>query len=101
MAKDSFCILHYNPVLKVIYDEDEEDGTPCLLMIFKNEFALSLDEELSFLKSRIRRSRHLGYFRIDAIAPPRRNLRGIFVERDIRYQGTPPETLGRSEEESD
>ncbi|KAI1089082.1 hypothetical protein F5B19DRAFT_468681 [Rostrohypoxylon terebratum] len=82
-ATEAFDQRGYRPVREVLY-EQEKDGEPCLIIVFKSVGALSLESELHRMKVNIYRDRWYGLrkFHIDTMGHRRPESRKCFVGRE-------------------
>lgn len=83
LATDAFALKGRCPVREVLY-ELEEDGKPCLIIVFKSIGALSLQKELGYMRRGIGRDRWYGLkkFHIDIMAHGRLESRKCFAGRE-------------------
>ncbi|KAI0854179.1 hypothetical protein F5Y00DRAFT_256677 [Daldinia vernicosa] len=80
--------MHSSLVKEVMYDEDKDDKTPCLLIVFWSSRALSLFGELEQTKHNIEKDfwGGLDHFRIDIVAHINMDSRTCLVRRSSKYR---------------
>ncbi|XXG95028.1 hypothetical protein Hte_001288 [Hypoxylon texense] len=75
-------------IKEVKYVEDEDDGTPCILVIFLSERATKCQANLELIRLHITRDTENGLdqFRIDVMAEGHEESRQCLMRRACRYR---------------
>lgn len=79
---------HSDLVKETTYEEDEDDGTPCILITFWSIRAFSYLRELEAVRQNIENDQGSGLdrFRIDVVAACHEDSRSCLVRRASRYR---------------